>query len=342
MIYLLLSSNSLEIITSSGTQTINFPTDIVKYQEIINKDLFKKILIEFFAKSKKHEAIIFVDSNLVYKKIINTTGLSKTDLELKAESFFSSVPFSEGNSANLVVRNKSEVAFASTNKNFLILLHSILTNMGWKIKFIAPLSIFLENTNTTITYSLLKKLGKQKKLMKEFNFLPSLQDEKPHEEKLIDKKMIFLIILMLMSFSALGITLFLQFGNTSKDSAKPVPSVTVTISPTIESVSPTSSVSASLSKKDIKIQIFNGSGTPGEASNVENTLINLGFINIEVGDAEGAESNTTIVIFSERTPKEYKDEILNELKKTFDNIETQEISTSDSYDVFITTGINNQ
>jgi hypothetical protein len=101
---------------------------------------------------------------------------------------------------------------------------------------------------------------------------------------------------------------------------------------------PTASASATLSKEQIKIQIFNGSGVPGEATKINDILISLGFINIEIGDAEGATSNTTIVIFSERTPTKYREEILAELKKLFSTIETQEIATSDSYDVFITTG----
>ena len=70
MLYLLLSGNDLQIISASGQQTLTFTSEVVRYQEIVNKEIFEKLITDFFARSQKHEAGMFLDSALVYNKII--------------------------------------------------------------------------------------------------------------------------------------------------------------------------------------------------------------------------------------------------------------------------------
>lgn len=338
MLYLVLSGNSLQIVTNKGIQTLNFPSDVVRYQEIVNRELFEKLISEFFAKSQKHEAGIFLDPHLVYHKAI-PSKTTADQIQEEEEKFFSSVPLGQSATTNLTVHGKSEIIFLSTNKHIFRTLIDILSEKGWRFKFVTPLTVFSENLQgSSLSYQLLRKFEKQGKLIKNFNFLFGLVEEKPHEKTPVDRRVLILVAIMALCFTVLGTTIFFSIQNAAKNSTL-TPTPSVTISPTIvPTTSPAASMSASLSKEEIKIQIFNGSGTPGEATTISNNLKELGYTNIEIGDAEGAESNTTIVIFSERTPKVYRDEILSELNKSFSTIETQEIATSDSYDVFITTG----
>jgi hypothetical protein len=347
MLYLVLSGNSLQVVSATGQQTLTFPPEVVRYQEIVNKEAFEKLLLDFFTRSQKHEAGIFLDPSLVYHKALTVKNITPDAIKTEEENFFSSVPIASSASANLVVHGESEILLLSTNKHIFQTIKTLLSTRGWNIKFITPLTMFSESLqNHELNYQLLKKFQKQKKLIEKFNFLSVLTDDKPHEKKLISKKHLLLIALMFLCFLGLGVALFFNLNKSSEKSQTVSPTPIITISPTLAPRSlgevgtptPTASASATLSKEQIKIQIFNGSGVPGEATKINDILISLGFINIEIGDAEGATSNTTIVIFSERTPTKYREEILAELKKLFSTIETQEIATSDSYDVFITTG----
>ena len=58
--------------------------------------------------------------------------------------------------------------------------------------------------------------------------------------------------------------------------------------------------------------------------------------NIEVGNATG--SGETVVIFSEKVPKEVKDEIIDELEKIFEDVTTQDDTEDSEFDILITTG----
>ncbi|MBI2011933.1 LytR C-terminal domain-containing protein [Candidatus Daviesbacteria bacterium] len=115
--------------------------------------------------------------------------------------------------------------------------------------------------------------------------------------------------------------------NQTTDSA-PSPSINISL--------PNASSSA-VRKEEIKIKILNGSGVAGQAGRVRNSLLKLGFKNIEIGNDPNADGEKTVVEYISQVNSDILDEILSELKRSFKNISTEK-SKIDDFDVVIITG----
>ena len=95
---------------------------------------------------------------------------------------------------------------------------------------------------------------------------------------------------------------------------------------------------AAVDKKNIKIQISNGTGITGEASFLQGKLKTLGYTNIAIGNADNEDYETTEVTFSSSMVKEIVDEITKELKSIYTNVNTK-TGSAGSYDIKIITGL---
>lgn len=91
-------------------------------------------------------------------------------------------------------------------------------------------------------------------------------------------------------------------------------------------------------KSDINIIILNGTGIAGEAGFLQEKLEDLGYVGIEVANAEDTDHEVTIVIFSPSLQDEIKDGILGELEDVYETVES-ETSELDDSDIEITTGL---
>lgn len=105
--------------------------------------------------------------------------------------------------------------------------------------------------------------------------------------------------------------------------------------PRIRQSLPESSESAKV-KKDLKIQILNGSGISGQAGNLKVQLEGLGYENIETGNAEVKGTKTTVV-FSNKVSNSDKAELIKSMESTFTEVKSQTEQVSE-FDVNITTG----
>ena len=98
------------------------------------------------------------------------------------------------------------------------------------------------------------------------------------------------------------------------------------------------STPAPVDKKNIKIQISNGTGITGEASYLQGKLRTLGYTNISVGNADSEDFEATEVTFSSSIAKDVVDEITKELESIYTDVSTKTGSTG-SFDIKIITGL---
>ena len=110
----------------------------------------------------------------------------------------------------------------------------------------------------------------------------------------------------------------------------------ITASPSTDQ-SPSPSPEQEVSRDELTIQVLNGTGEGGQASLVKGSLENIGFTNIETGNAASQDFVVTTVDFSQKVPVETRQEIVTELEKTFAEIKMN-VDTNQSFDVIITTG----
>lgn len=151
------------------------------------------------------------------------------------------------------------------------------------------------------------------------------------------KLKLFLYTLSIAFLVAGGILAFATFGIANNPltgiftSVSPTPSVVPTVTPTpIEDVS--------VKKEEVKVQILNGTGKAGQATTVKNLLVDLGYSDIETGNAKSSDATDTTVVFYENTTQAIRDEIEKELKGSFSSVIARRDPSPSNYDVSITTG----
>ncbi len=96
---------------------------------------------------------------------------------------------------------------------------------------------------------------------------------------------------------------------------------------------------SSVDKDQIKIQILNGTGIPGEAAYLQNQLKPLGYTNITAGNADSTTNTTTQVIFASGVSETVKTEITAQLKSIYETVQADTSRSLTSTDIQITTGL---
>lgn len=125
---------------------------------------------------------------------------------------------------------------------------------------------------------------------------------------------------------------FLLFGG-SKPSEKPEVAAAITEAPT---PTPTPTID----KESVKIQVLNGTSTPGQAGKVAVSLKNAGYNldNIKTGNAEKDVSSSTIVAKSgfEGVAEDIKTALSSDFPDI--SVSTEPLSSDSEYDIVVTTG----
>lgn len=152
----------------------------------------------------------------------------------------------------------------------------------------------------------------------------------PIKKKNSGVKWIIIVILLLLIAGVAGF-----FLTQSQSEETPTPE------PTIEEVAtpePTATPEAK-DKKDISIEVQNGTGVAGEAGFLQKELEKLGYKDIEVGNAETQDATTTTVTFSGSVSEDVQEEITTALKSLYKTVETKTSSSLKDSDILIVTGV---
>ena len=109
----------------------------------------------------------------------------------------------------------------------------------------------------------------------------------------------------------------------------------------VENTSPSPTEVPKIDKKTVKIQVQNGTGTPGQAGLVVKALESAGFLadNIKTGNAETYDNKTTLITTKESFAQIIPD-IEDSLKSTFDKfaVGSPNLGSTIEFDVVIVTG----
>lgn len=136
---------------------------------------------------------------------------------------------------------------------------------------------------------------------------------------------------------------WLVLGNTGGGASQtptPTPNGGLTTFPT---TAPTPTPSATptpepVDKSEIRIEILNGTGVPGEASFLQGELEDLGFEEITAGNADTQDAGETTVTYSRDLSPAISDEITEALEEIYETVRTRTATISGDYDVSIVTG----
>lgn len=147
------------------------------------------------------------------------------------------------------------------------------------------------------------------------------------------KVLIIFFILLLLAALGVGAWYVLSEPQVEIDEVTSELSVSPTPSP---SPSPTS---APIQREEIKINVLNGTGISGEAGLLQDELEDLGYSDIEVGNADETDYEATQVTFSDKLSEEAVEEILEKLKEMYSEVEDDVSISIEDYDIQIITGL---
>lgn len=152
----------------------------------------------------------------------------------------------------------------------------------------------------------------------------------PEDKKSFNFKIFFILFLVLL---LIGIGFwFMMIRNkslqtTTEETPTPVEEITETATPTPETIN----------RKNVKLQILNGSGISGAAGKLQGVLESAGYSQITVGNADSYSFTTTLVVFDKTVSQDIRDDITDELEKLYGKVETTEKSSA-RFDAVITIG----
>lgn len=133
-------------------------------------------------------------------------------------------------------------------------------------------------------------------------------------------------------------------GNNSGESATPSPtpndglSSFPTIAPTEMPSSTPTPTPEPVEKSEVKIEVLNGTGVPGEAGFLQGELEDLGFEDITARNADSQDATETVATYSRDLSTAVADEITAMLEKVYKSVRTKKATISGDYDVSIVTG----
>ena len=137
-------------------------------------------------------------------------------------------------------------------------------------------------------------------------------------ERKSKKGLIFIILVVLALLGIAGWYLFSK-NKTSDSISNITPSASITEATSTPTEEP-------VDKSEIQIEILNGTSISGEASKLKTTLAELGYTNIEVGNASSSDYVTTEVTFKSSVPDEVQDEITDELESIYAEVDVNKAS----------------
>jgi len=156
-----------------------------------------------------------------------------------------------------------------------------------------------------------------------------LSQQKPQKK---NNMLVFIILGIVILVG--GIIFFITKGKKESELVSPTPS---SGGITISTPSATSTAAPKL-KADVTIEVLNGTGATGDAGYLQGKLRELGYTDIEVGNATEQNQTITTVTFSGDIDAANKTLIQTELEKLYEDV-TVKTSTISDFDASIVTGL---
>src|SRR5581483_2828417 len=296
----LLSKNSLEIVGIKDK--LEFPQDLIVDLKISDEEVLKSRIVEFLAKLdvKQKVATILLEDELIFAQTVPLTNMD--DVKKQSEEFFKNLPLDQGLLAKKTLTNDKEVYLIATNGAIFEVVRDAFAAASWTVQGVVPLSLFFVfSKKDPITPKEVEGILKNDTLIATADFLSEEKEEEKgnilgpsvfSEKKSSGSKKWILIAAAVVILLFLGLFLH-PIQNIQKLTAKPTPTPAPTSTPT-----PTPTVIPK-DKGTLTVHILNGTGTPGQASQVKSVLVGLKYTssNVTTDNGSTSDNQTTSITF---------------------------------------------
>ncbi|MFA9288342.1 MAG: LytR C-terminal domain-containing protein [Weeksellaceae bacterium] len=342
-----LDSNNLQYFGGKATAPVvlAFLPTAVHDMEVVDIDEVEKQLTEFVTTNKLEpaETVMILAPTIYFTKELT---VEKKPEEQQAEKtlFLENVPVSELASREYTVLKKTTVV--ATNQELYLTISDLLQKHKFTVTAVVP-AFTLAGTNATgFSTALAQQALKQFTSLKQASFtLKDVNEEivRPEEQlfethEKSNNRLFIMLGLFGILVGVLIIVIMLQRQSKANKGVEPTPTLaplgTANTPPSpIVTTEPT--VDPAL-RETLEVQILNGSGISGQADEVAAILRDLGYEQIETGNATGVDSPQTLIVFKPSVAAFFREEIVASLEASFGEISTRE-NTDINVDISITT-----
>ena len=355
-----LRRNSLEVYHEGAEGylgRLEFTPDSAKDEEVIDESKFEELIATFLNKLalKENKALIVLSDDVLFQK---TLPLSDDQtVQKQTDEFFGEVPFDVQKISTRAVQTKNAVNLFATNRLLYEACANALSKLQKETEAVVPATMLgITQGVQALTKEDLEKIGNGD-LVEASNFLtgtevpkaktdssaPQPQSTQQQEQNEQSSSGSNTLVIAGVAFIIIGATvgLFLyKKPDLSKFNLK-LPFTTQNQTQLTLSPSPSPQESAkdetATKKEDLSVQVLNGTGKSGQASQVKSLFENLGFSKIETGNASIQGHEDTLVDFSQKVPNEIRQGIVSKLEETFENIKMN-VDQKQDFDIKVTTG----
>lgn len=351
-------------IYSDGSKigTINLPDNIINHLELHNAYEFTKLIQNALEalKIKNTTAVILLSGQVTYFQQIKAQ--KSQDAENALKSFINTIPFEPNKLSAIYYGTPPQYIVVVANKDLYEPILKVFDQNNISIKYIIP-SVIIPGAgqefvlNNTIIENINKILkSKNGNFLIGNNFTEDKTDNekdeddinseeesgkptKKHSKYIVATCLLLLIALPVYVMISSGIipAKYLQFAMGNKTKPSISPTISVTPAKTIIAATSTPAVQTK-NRKELTVNILNGSGISGQATLVEGLLKKANFNNITTGNVLRVNTADTIIIFSPNVSQADRKSILDTLRNVVNNIVEKSEDLS-SFDISITTGI---
>lgn len=143
-------------------------------------------------------------------------------------------------------------------------------------------------------------------------------------------------ILIVILAAALTVAGFAVYNAVFKKSPPETPGQTENTPPA--STAPTATPIPPANRSDLKLQVLNGSGSPGVAAEVKTHLESLGYQDVATGNADSYDYKNTEISIKD-SKKAYLDQLISDLKSKYPlSEESATVSADTAFDAVIVVG----
>lgn len=162
---------------------------------------------------------------------------------------------------------------------------------------------------------------------------PKVLDATPRKKSRFPVALVIIVVVLIIGG---GVYFFLRSRSNTGPEASPTPFVRGLTSPTTLPAETTAP--EVVDRGEVSISVLNGSGIAGEAAYLQGKLADLGYTEIDTGNASNQDNETTRVTFSTDLSEATIDEITEELESIYKKV-SADTSSSQEVGVEVITGL---
>ena len=345
-VILFLKRDSVELYSETGEgpkNRLQFPPEIIKYEEILDEEKFASLITSFLQKeiAANQRVTILLSPDILFQKTISSPDKAIQESEVK--KITDEIPFDTSKTATIKVPATSGLDLIATNKKLYLPIITVIEKINSQVEAVIPASLFGITKNLPLTKGDISKILNNSKLVKAGNFLLSQPDtgsqidQEGSKSFAKNNKNILLVIFAVLIIAAVISFVFIKQKRQAVSQKKEAEITKVSPMPSPAEESTAAGEIEEISKEDFKIQILNGTGIAGQAQDLADLLTSDGFSNITLGNSVTTDNTQATAAFKDKVPQTVKDNLVQKLEEIFETVKVETLQESD-FDIEITTG----